>query len=150
MCVTFCVLKMEFFFLWDLNLILMRSVKAHSHGMTTIATPIESRNWFHWSLLVCSHDATVTKTSSQNGFNGYQWHCSHEKEFCRSHCYTMWLGLYGRSSDRYITTGPLLDNMCSCVRTPQKYSTEGGNSSNLISLNKRKNSNHIPKFPSVK
>ena len=49
----------------------MRSVKAHSHEWTTIATAVDTSNWFHRSLLVCSHDATVTKTSSQSGSNGY-------------------------------------------------------------------------------
>ena len=50
----------------------MRSVKA-SRGGRTIATPIDSSNRsnrFHWSLLVCSHDATVTKTSSPKRSTG--------------------------------------------------------------------------------
>ena len=47
---------------------------------------------------------TATITSSQSGFHGCQWDCSHEKQFCHSRCRTIWMGLYWNiilSNDKY-------------------------------------------------
>ena len=40
-----------------------------------------------------SHGATATTTSSHNGLHSYQWECSHQKQFCRSHCRVVWISL---------------------------------------------------------
>lgn len=58
------------------------------------ATGLDSSITFHWSLWWCPHGVTVTRTSSQNGFDGYQWEYSHIYEFCCSRCRTTWMGLH--------------------------------------------------------